>query len=154
MNDGEGIFNGEHHNQQNSSDEDVNNSITVSSCAESDGMGTFRNTYINEHAQMHAMDKCICKTNYIFMSLQLHVKCVESKAPLKPSSPGPSASVVCHAHVHTHPMQRNLQFLHGFRWECLAKYFLPTFIRTVIKFLCVFVLREGHPLGSHHTNCL
>lgn len=105
------------------------------------------------------MHKCmpwtsICKTNYIFMSLQLHVKCVESKAPLKPSSPGPSASVVCHAHVHTHPMQRNLQFLHGFRWECLAKYFLPTFIRTVIKFLCVFVLREGHPLGSHHTNCL
>ncbi len=28
-----------------------------------------------------------------------------------------------------------------------------THIRTVIQFLCVFVLREGHPLGSHHTNC-
>lgn len=65
MNDEEGIFDGEHHNQQNSSDEDVNNSMTLSSCAESDGMGKFRNTYINEHAQMHAMDSILCLCSYM-----------------------------------------------------------------------------------------
>ncbi|KAI2658504.1 Lethal(3)malignant brain tumor-like protein 2 [Labeo rohita] len=42
MNDGEeGIFDGEDHNQQNfSDDDDVNDSVTLSSWAESDGMGT------------------------------------------------------------------------------------------------------------------
>uniref|UniRef100_A0A672QAR4 Lethal(3)malignant brain tumor-like protein 2 n=1 Tax=Sinocyclocheilus grahami TaxID=75366 RepID=A0A672QAR4_SINGR len=53
MNDGEErIFDGEDHDQQNSSDDDVNNSATLSSRSESDGIGKFRNTYINEHGFM------------------------------------------------------------------------------------------------------
>ncbi len=68
MNDGEGIFDGEHHNQQKSSDEDVNNSITFSSCAESDGMGKFRNTYINEHAQMQKFGQVYVKPTQFYVS--------------------------------------------------------------------------------------
>uniref|UniRef100_A0A8C1ZF32 L3MBTL histone methyl-lysine binding protein 2 n=1 Tax=Cyprinus carpio TaxID=7962 RepID=A0A8C1ZF32_CYPCA len=39
--------------EQNSSDDDVNNSATLSSWAESEGIGKFRHTYINEHGQVY-----------------------------------------------------------------------------------------------------
>lgn len=55
QNDGEEqIFDGADHNQQNSSDDGVNNTVTRSSWAENDGTGEFRNPYIIELAQVHA----------------------------------------------------------------------------------------------------
>uniref|UniRef100_A0A672SV38 Lethal(3)malignant brain tumor-like protein 2 n=1 Tax=Sinocyclocheilus grahami TaxID=75366 RepID=A0A672SV38_SINGR len=135
------IFDGEHHNQQNSSDDDVNNSVTLSSCAESDGMGKFRNTCINKHAQIF-----VNPTQFYVSAVTCEMCGTKGTTETFFSRSKRFCSVSCSRSYSSNSKKSSI--IARLQVGMSGKVFIPTFIRTVTKFLCVYVLREGHPLGT------